>query len=151
MAQCLEQLGRTEEAREIYQMILDIEIEFFSKIHLRELPYYQALCAEALGQQPRAWDIMARVKRAWSLELDRVDNGFFATTPFFISFAPEPRLARRAYYLYLLGLVSLYEGAATGGRCPLPRELCAELRQSVLPLLRASASLSKDRIHFTEE
>ena len=110
MAQCLEQLGRTEEAREIYQMILDIEIEFFSKIHLRELPYYQALCAEALGQQPRAWDIMARVKRTWSLELDRVDNGFFATTPFFISFAPEPRLARRAYYLYLLGLVSLYEG-----------------------------------------
>ena len=61
MAQCLEQLGRTEEAREIYQMILDIEIEFFSKIHLRELPYYQALCAEALGQQPRAWDILARV------------------------------------------------------------------------------------------
>ena len=110
MAQCLEQLGRTEEARKIYQMILDIEIEFFSKIHLRELPYYQALCAEALGQQPRAWDIMARVKRVWSLELDRVDNGFFATTPFFISFAQEPRLARRAYYLYLLGLVSLYEG-----------------------------------------
>lgn len=110
MAGCLEQMGRTEEAMEIYRMILDIEIEFFSNMHLRELPYYQALCAEKLGLQQKAWNIMAKAKRDWSANLDRVDNGFFATTPFFISFAQEPSLARRGFYLYLLGLVKLYEG-----------------------------------------
>lgn len=110
MAQCLEALGKTEEAREIYRMILDIEIEFFSNMHLRELPYYQALCAEALGLQQKAWNIMAKAKRDWSSNLNRKDNGFFSTTPFFISFAQDPKLARRGSYLYLLGLVKLYEG-----------------------------------------
>jgi len=110
MAQCLEHLDRAEEAMEIYRMILDIEIEFFSNMHLRELPYYQALCAEALGLQQKAWNIMARAKRDWSANLDRKDNGFFSTTPFFISFAQKPELARRGFYLYLLGLVKLYEG-----------------------------------------
>lgn len=110
MAQCLEQLGKVEEAQAIYRMILDIEIEFFSNMHLRELPYYQALCAEALGLQQKAWNIMARAKRDWTGNLTRKDNGFFSTTPFFISFAQDPELARKAYYQYLLGLVALYEG-----------------------------------------
>ena len=79
-------------------------------MHLRELPYYQALCAEALSLQQKAWNIMARAKRDWTANLERKDNGFFSTTPFFISFAQEPAQARRGYYLYLLGLVKLYEG-----------------------------------------
>lgn len=110
MAECLEHMGKKEDAQSIYRMILDIEVEFFSNMHLRELPYYQALCAEALGLQQKAWNIMARAKRDWSFNLDRKDNGFFSTTPFFISFAQGPAIARRAYYQYLLGLVKLYEG-----------------------------------------
>jgi len=58
----------------------------------------------------KAWNIMAEVKRKWTKELTRIDNGFFTTTPFFISFAPEASAMRRAYYSYLLGLVKLYEG-----------------------------------------
>ena len=110
MAECLEHMGKKEDAQSIYRMILDIEVEFFSNMHLRELPYYQALCAEALGLQQKAWNIMARAKRDWSFNLDRKGNGFFSTTPFFISFAQGPAIARRAYYQYLLGLVKLYEG-----------------------------------------
>ena len=110
MAQCLEHMGRSEEAMVIYRMILDIEIEFFSNMHLRELPYYQALCAEKLGLQQKAWNLMAKAKRDWTKALDQKDNGFFATTPFFISFVQDPKIAHRAFYQYLLGLVKLYEG-----------------------------------------
>ena len=53
---------------------------------------------------------MGKAKRIWTAELDKVDNGFFATTPFFISFAQPASELRKAYYGYLLGLVSLYEG-----------------------------------------
>lgn len=110
MAKCLEQLGQRDQAQQIYREILDIDVEFFSNMHLPELPYYQALCAEALGLPQKAWNIMAEVKRKWTKELTRIDNGFFATTPFFISFAPEASVMRKAYYSYLLGLVKLYEG-----------------------------------------
>ncbi len=110
IAVCLEKLGKKAEADEIFREILDIEIEFFSKMHLRELPWYQALSAERLGLQQKAWNLMGKAKRIWTAELDKVDNGFFATTPFFISFAQPASELRRAYYGYLLGLVSLYEG-----------------------------------------
>lgn len=110
MAQCLEKLGKKEQAMATYREILGIEVEFFSNMHLRELPYYQALCAEALGMQQKAWNIMGKVKRDWTRELSRKDNGFFSTTPFFISFSQDPAILRRGYYLYLLGLVKLFEG-----------------------------------------
>ena len=110
IAVCLEKLGKKAEADEIFRTILDIEIEFFSKMHLQELPWYQALSAEYLGLQQKAWNLMGKAKRIWTAELDKVDNGFFATTPFFISFAQPASELRKAYYGYLLGLVSLYEG-----------------------------------------
>lgn len=110
IAACLEKLGKKAEADEIFRTILDIEIEFFSKMHLRELPWYQALSAEHLGLQQKAWNLMGKAKRIWTAELDKVDNGFFATTPFFISFTQPASELRKAYYGYLLGLVSLYEG-----------------------------------------
>lgn len=116
MAQCLEHMDRQEEAMAIYREILDIEVEFFSNMHLRELPYYQALCAEKLGLQQKAWNIMGKYKREWTKALTQTDNGFFATTPFFISFVQEPAVLHRAYYLYLLGLVALYEGETDQAR-----------------------------------
>ena len=98
IAVCLEKLGKKAEADEIFRTILDIEIEFFSKMHLRELPWYQALSAEHLGLQQKAWNLMGKAKRIWTAELDKVDNGFFATTPFFISFAQPASELRKAYY-----------------------------------------------------
>lgn len=116
MAQCLEHMDRQEEAMAIYREILDIEVEFFSNMHLRELPYYQALCAEKLGLQQKAWNIMGKYKREWTKALTQTDNGFFSTTPFFISFVQEPAVLHRAYYLYLLALVALYEGETDQAR-----------------------------------
>lgn len=110
MAQCLEHMGQNQRANEIYREIMGIEIEAFSNMHLRELPFYQALSAQALGLQQKAWNIMGRAKRAWTAELARKDNGFFATTPFFVSFVQQPAVLRRGCFSYLLALVNLFEG-----------------------------------------
>ena len=93
-------------------------------MHLRELPYYQALSAEALGMQQRAWNIMGRAKRDWLANLDRKDSGFFSTTPFFISFVPDPASARRGCYLYLLGLVERYQGNRERAKSLFEESLC---------------------------
>ena len=110
IAECLEALGRSEEARSIYEEILGIRIEFFSEMHLKELPFYQALSARRLGLAQRAQNLMTDAKRRWSAELNRKDNGYFATTPFFISFMDDAAALRRAQYLYLTALVDLYDG-----------------------------------------
>ena len=110
IAECLEQLGRRAEAEEIFREILGIKIEFFSEMHLKELPFYQALSARHIGLKQRAQNLMTEYKRKWSAELDRVDDGYFATTPFFISFMDDAAKLRRAQYLYLTGLVDLYDG-----------------------------------------
>ena len=110
IAGCLDKLGRRAEAEEIWREILRIDIDFFSNMYLPELPYYQALAAEKIGLQQRAWNLMGEARRSWTRELKRTDSGFFSTTPFFISFVQSAAELREAQYDYLLGLVSLYEG-----------------------------------------
>ena len=90
-------------------MFLNIQVETFSNMHLPELPYYQALAAQRLGLYNKAQNLMTVYKRKWTAQLDKVDNGYFSTTPFFISFIDQPAEMRRAYYLYLTGLVDLYD------------------------------------------
>ncbi len=110
IAECLEALNRADEAANIYKMILGIEVEFFSNMHLRELPWYQAMSARKLGNLPLANKLMGKAKREWLSAVNKKDNGYFATTPFFISFTDNAAQLRRAQYLYLLALVSDYEG-----------------------------------------
>lgn len=110
MAQCMERLDRKSEAERIYRDILDIEVEFFSNMHLPELPIYQALAAKALGLEPVANRLAGFAKQKWTAALEKGDNGFFATTPFFISFVEDPAQLHRAYYLYLLGWVEQFCG-----------------------------------------
>ena len=51
---CMEKLGNTEGANEIYRYIANTKVEYFSNMHLPELPYYQAC----------AWHVSARRLRA---------------------------------------------------------------------------------------
>lgn len=118
-AECLEKLGRKAEADEIFRYINGIQVEFFSNMHLRELPYYQALSSRHLGLDCHAQNLMTHYKREWSAQLDRVDNGYFATTPFFISFVEDASRLRRAYYLYLCALVERFDGHEDSARAML--------------------------------
>lgn len=103
-ALCREKLGDVAAAREIFRYIATITIEYFSNMHLKELPYWQAKSWEHLGEPTKAQHLMTKYMREWEKIEGVKDNGFFGTTPFFISFVDDPKKLRRAQYLYLTAL-----------------------------------------------
>jgi len=111
---CLEKLGRIPEAKEIFSYIAGITVDYFSNMHLKELPYWQAKSLEHLGEPTRAQHLVTRYRREWSGIGAVRDNGFFATTPFFISFvdAPETLRAAQHHYFAALGEDAAGNGAA---------------------------------------
>ena len=75
-------------------------------MHLKELPYYQAKALEHLNEPVKAQNKMTQYLREWSKIKDVKDNGYFGTTPFFISFVDSPEKLRYAQYAYLMALCS---------------------------------------------
>ena len=109
-AVCLEKLSEKTRADEIFTYIATIGIEYFSNMHLKELPYYQARSWQHLGEEIKAQRLITKYRREWS-EIDKVsDNGFFGTTPFFISFTDNPKQLRRAQHCYLNALIADFTG-----------------------------------------
>lgn len=105
---CLEHLGEKEKAFEIYRYIADTKIEYFSNMHLKELPWYQAMSYNRLGENIKGVQIMTTYRRIWSDALKVKDSGYFGTTPFFIPFTDNPSEMRKAQFSYLLGLCEAY-------------------------------------------
>lgn len=101
---CLKNLGYAEEAKTIFEYISSTEIEYFSNMHLKELPIYQALSLRQLGRNTMATQLITKYLREWNKIVDIKDSGYFGTTPFFISFVDAPEKLRRAQYLYLTSL-----------------------------------------------
>ncbi|WP_269522719.1 DUF5107 domain-containing protein [Coraliomargarita parva] len=126
-ANCLDALKRPEEARPLYQHILKLEIEYFSNMHLPELPVYQARALQALGQFARAERILRDCLRKWNQALKDSSAGFFSTTPFFISYVDQPEEARTAQFKYLTSKAKQALGDAVGAKADL------ELSQSYDP------------------
>lgn len=109
-AVCLENLGKKSEAESIYRYIVDTEIEYFSNMHLKELPWYQALSYDRLGEHIKGVQLMTSYRRIWAEALTRKDSGYFATTPFFIPFTDNAADMREAQFSYLYGLCECYMG-----------------------------------------
>lgn len=111
-ALCLQQLGQAAQAEKIFRYIASVEIEYFSNMHLKELPYFQARSFDQLGEHLKGQQLITKYLRAWSKMKDTRDNGYFGTTPFFIPFVEQPEKLRKAQYLYLTGLCEAYMGNA---------------------------------------
>ena len=109
-AVCLENIGEKAKADEIFRYIATVEIEYFSNMHLKELPYFQALSFNRLGEELKGQHLITKYFREWSKIKDIKDNGYFGTTPFFIPFVDDPAKLRKAQYLYLTGLCEDYMG-----------------------------------------
>lgn len=120
---CLEKLGNKTEADALFRYIATIEIEYFSNMHLKELPYYQACAWRHLGENLKGQQLITRYRREWSGIAKTVDNGFFSTTPFFISFMDDPRKMRMAQYEYLMSLCYAYMGDCDTAKCRLGKSL----------------------------
>lgn len=109
-ALCLEKLGKQKEANDIFRYIATVTIEYFSNMHLKELPYWQAKAWEHLGEKIKAQQLMTKYQREWKKIIDIKDNGFFGTTPFFVSFMDSPEKLRKSQYLYLMALCDDFAG-----------------------------------------
>ena len=109
-ALCLEQMGEKEKADEIFQYISTIEIEYFSNMHMKELPYWQTKSYEHLGAYTKAQQLITKYIREWDKIQYGKDNGYFDTTPFFIPFVDDPKKLRMAQHKYLMGLCNLAIG-----------------------------------------
>lgn len=107
---CLETLGQKDKADEIYRYITNTGIEYFSNMHLKELPWYQAMSYDRLGEHIKGVQIMTKYRTIWQNALKAKDSGYFATTPFFIPFTDMPHKLRTAQFGYLLGLCENYMG-----------------------------------------
>lgn len=107
---CLNALGKCEEAEIIWKYIADIRVEYFSNMHLKELPFYQSLCLAELGRNTEAVRRITVFMRQWNHMKNVNDSGYFNTTPFFISFVDDPAKLRTAQYLYLTGLCYRLKG-----------------------------------------
>ncbi|MBR3979382.1 MAG: DUF5107 domain-containing protein [Oscillospiraceae bacterium] len=107
---CLEQIDEKAKADDIFNYIATTEIEYFSNMHLKELPYFQALSFRHLGEELKGQHHITKYLREWSKIKDTRDNGYFGTTPFFIPFVDQPEKLRKAQYLYLTGLCEDYMG-----------------------------------------
>jgi hypothetical protein len=103
-------IGEKAEADAIFRYIATTEIEYFSNMHLKELPFFQALSFNYLGEELKGQHLITKYVREWSKIKDVKDNGYFGTTPFFIPFVDEPARLRKAQYLYLTALCENYMG-----------------------------------------
>ena len=127
---CLERLGKKAEAEKIYRYIANTKIEYFSNMHLKELPWYQALSFDRLGKRIKGVQLMTKYHRIWEEALTARDSGYFATTPFFIPFTDAPEKLRTAQFSYLLGLCKGYMGNSNEAKALLSR--AAELNNDLL-------------------
>ncbi|MBQ4154197.1 MAG: DUF5107 domain-containing protein [Clostridia bacterium] len=107
---CLDAMGDNEGAKKIYTYITETVIEYFSNMHLKELPYYQAMSYRRMGEELKGVLLMTKYRRIWNEALTKKDTGYFGTTPFFLPFVDRPELARTAQFSYLAGLCEEYMG-----------------------------------------
>ncbi|HAB01013.1 MAG TPA: hypothetical protein DCE08_06060, partial [Ruminococcaceae bacterium] len=115
--------GEKTAAEEIFRYIAEIGIEYFSNMHLKELPYYQAYAWKHLGEELKAQQTVTTYRRLWSQIENQKDNGFFSTTPFFISFTDDPAVLREAQHCYLNALIADCMGKDETARELLKRSL----------------------------
>ena len=103
-ALCLRAMGDTESADAIFGDIIGIGIDYFSNMHLKELPYYQALCHRLLGHEAACRALMTEYRRKWAAAMNARDSGYFSATPFFLPFVERASDLRYAQFAYLSAL-----------------------------------------------
>lgn len=93
---CLERLGRKEEANALYEHILLLKVDYFSNMHLPELPCWQAMALKKTGRAAQAQEMIAAHLRSQQKAVHAKDAGYYKTTPFFISYMENVVQLRRA-------------------------------------------------------
>jgi tetratricopeptide (TPR) repeat protein len=93
-ALCQRKLHHEDKARALFSHILILKMDYFTNMHLPELPCWQAMALQQTGRDPQAREVIAAHLRRQEQALNARDAGYFKTTPFFISYM-EPAAQQR--------------------------------------------------------
>ena len=93
-ALCQRKLHHEEKASALFSHILALKVDYFTNVHLPDLPCWQAMVLQQTGRDPQAREILAAHLRRQEQALNARDAGNFKTTPFFISYM-EPATQQR--------------------------------------------------------
>lgn len=80
------------------------KFDYFTNMYLYTYRYYLAKALEYLGDKVKADELISDGISADLKEIGKVDSGYFATTPFFISYIDDNKKAREIYFAYRLYL-----------------------------------------------
>ncbi len=101
-AKCLIRLDRRDDAEKVLAKILYHHVDFFSNNNIPQLPVYQGLSLILLGKSDEGKKQIESFIRDCEAKMNLKDSGFFASTPFFISYLDKPEDARRKYFSDLI-------------------------------------------------
>lgn len=110
IAKCYGKLGDKDKAREIMQSFTHYKFDYFTNMYLYTYRYYLAKALEYFGDKVKADELISDGISADLKEIGKVDSGYFATTPFFISYIDDNKKAREIYFAYRLYLYYMYFG-----------------------------------------
>ena len=99
-AMCLKRLNREVEAEPLFRWILTFKQDYFTDMHLPDLPCWQAMAYRELGCPAPAQSLIAAHLRRQEASEKAVDAGYFKTTPFFISYMEDASVQRQAACLW---------------------------------------------------
>ncbi|MBQ8082507.1 MAG: DUF5107 domain-containing protein [Clostridia bacterium] len=109
-ALCLQKQGDQKEAAEIFQYILSFRQDYFTNMHLPELPCWQAMAYRCLGLPAPARELIAAHLRRQQAATNAVDAGYYKTTPFFISYMEDASDQRKAACLWQTAMARFAAG-----------------------------------------
>lgn len=109
-AVCLNKLGKEDEALPLLRHILALKQDYFTNMHLPELPCWQAMACRQLGLDSRAQELIAAHMRAQQEAAGARDAGYYRTTPFFISYMEDARTLRGAACAWQMAMAHFAAG-----------------------------------------
>lgn len=95
-AVCRQRLGDENGAQKLFAHILQLKVDYFSNMHLPELPCWQAMVLMHTGREPQARELLAAHVRRQEQAATARDAGYYRTTPFFIPYMEGAEKLRRA-------------------------------------------------------
>ncbi|MBO4262657.1 MAG: DUF5107 domain-containing protein [Clostridia bacterium] len=109
-AMCYDKLGLFDKAKETIKKYIHFKFDYFTNMYLYTYRYYLARAYEYLGEKQKADELIKEGLKSDLVEMNKEDAGYFSTTPFFISFIDDNKLARENYFSYRLYLYYKYLG-----------------------------------------
>jgi tetratricopeptide (TPR) repeat protein len=141
-ALCLYKLGKHDEAMRVFEHILILKQDYFSKLYLPELSCWQAMIYAKQGLPQKAQLLLAAHEHEQrQAELVR-DAGYYKTTPFFISYMEDADQQRQAAVTWQLAVIHWAAGDNESAKNLAQRSLMGEPTNLYARLL-AEGVLSK--------